>query len=70
LPGRNRAVLVTAIKPESPAFRLGLRAGDLIVGVNARRVSSVKELTAALKTRGGVQVNVLRGDNMLSIPVS
>ncbi|HEY7241716.1 MAG TPA: Do family serine endopeptidase [Burkholderiales bacterium] len=70
LPGRNRAVLVTAVKPESPAFRLGLRAGDLIVGVNARRVSSVKELTAALKTRSGVQINVLRGDNVFSIPVS
>ena len=70
LPGRNRAVLVTAVKPESPAFRHGLRAGDLIVGVNARRVSSVKELTAALKIRGGAQINVLRGDNMLTIPVS
>ena len=70
LPGRNRAVLVTAVKPESPAFRLGLRAGDLIVGVNARRVSSVKELTAALKTRSGVQINILRGDNVFSIPVS
>ena len=70
LPGRNRAVLVTAVKPESPAYRHGLRAGDLIVGVNARRVSSVKELTAALKTRGGAQINVLRGDNMLTIPVS
>jgi len=70
LPGRSRAVLVTAVKPESPAFRHGLRAGDLIVGVNARRVTSVKELTAALKTRGGVQLNVLRGDNVLNIPVS
>ena len=70
LPGRDRAVLVTAVRPESPAYRHGLRAGDLIVGVNARRVSSVKELAAALKTRGGVQVNVLRGDNMLTIPVS
>jgi len=38
--------------------------------VNARRVSSVKELTAALKSRGGVQVNVLRGENILTIPVS
>jgi Do/DeqQ family serine protease len=70
LPGRNRAVLVTTVKPESPAFRHGLRAGDLIIGVNGRRVTSVKELTAALKTRGSVQVNVLRGDNMLTIPVS
>jgi Do/DeqQ family serine protease len=70
LPGRNRAVLVTAVKPESPAFRHGLRAGDLIIGINGRRVTSVKELTGALKTRGGVQLNVLRGDNMLTIPVS
>jgi serine protease Do/serine protease DegQ len=70
LPGRDRAVLVTAVKPESPAFRYGLRAGDLIVGVNARRVTSVKELTAALKTRANVQLNVLRGDNVFSIPVS
>jgi Do/DeqQ family serine protease len=70
LPGRNRAALVTGVKPESPAYRHGLRAGDLIIGVNAQRVSSVKELTAALKRRGGVQLNVLRGDNMLTIPVS
>jgi S1-C subfamily serine protease len=70
LPGRNRAVLVTGVKPESPAYRHGLRAGDLIIGVNAQRVTSIKELTAALRRRGGVQLNVLRGDNMLSIPVS
>jgi serine protease Do/serine protease DegQ len=70
LPGRNRAVLVTAVKPESPAYRHGLRAGDLIIGVNAQRVASIKELTGALKRRGGVQLNVLRGDNMLTIPVS
>ena len=70
LPGRSRAVLVTAVKPESPAYRHGLRPGDLIIGVNAQRVSSIKELTGALKRRGGVQLNVLRGDNMLTIPVS
>ena len=70
LPGRDRAVLVTGVRPESPAYRHGMRAGDLIVGVNGRRVSSVKELTGALKTRGNVQLNVLRGDNMLTIPVS
>jgi S1-C subfamily serine protease len=70
LPGRNRAVLVTAVKPESPAYRHGVRAGDLIIGVNGRRVTSVKVLTGALKSRGGVQLNVLRGDNMLTIPVS
>jgi Do/DeqQ family serine protease len=70
LAGRNRAVLVTGVKSESPAYRHGIRPGDLIVGVNGRRVTSVPELTKALKTKGGVQLNVLRGDNMLTIPVS
>ena len=69
LAGRNRAVLVTSVKPESAAFRHGLRAGDLIVGVNGRRIASTKELAAALRTRS-VQLQVLRGDNVLNIPVS
>jgi hypothetical protein len=33
-------------------------------------VTSLPELTKALKTKAGVQLNVLRGDNMLTIPVS
>jgi serine protease Do/serine protease DegQ len=69
LPASNRAVLVTAVKPESPAFRHGLRAGDLIIGVNGRRVTSTKALAAALRARN-VQLHVLRGDNVLNIPVS
>jgi Do/DeqQ family serine protease len=70
LPGRNRAVLVTTVKAETPAYKHGLRAGDLIIGVNGRRVTSIKELGAALRTRGGVQVNIVRGDNVLTIPLS
>jgi serine protease Do/serine protease DegQ len=69
LAGRNRAVLVTSVKPESPAFQHGIRAGDLIIGVNGRRVTSVQDLTKALQAKNA-QLNVLRGDNMLTIPVS
>jgi serine protease Do/serine protease DegQ len=69
LPGGNRAVLVTAVKPESAAFRQGLRVGDLIVGVNGRRIGSTKELAAALRARS-VQLHVVRGDSVLNIPVS
>src|SRR5207237_6975078 len=70
LPGRNRAVLVTEVKPETPAYRHGVRSGDLIIGVNGRRVTSISDLTKSLKTRESVQLNVLRGDNMLTIPMS
>ncbi|TAK86943.1 MAG: Do family serine endopeptidase [Betaproteobacteria bacterium] len=69
LAGHNRAVLVSAVKADSPAFSHGLRAGDLIVGVNQRRVGSVKELATALRSKGAM-LNVLRGDTLLSIPVS
>jgi serine protease Do/serine protease DegQ len=69
LPGHSRAVRVASVQPESPAFRHGLRAGDLIVGVNGRRIASTKELAAALRARA-VQLHVLRGDTALNIPVS
>jgi S1-C subfamily serine protease len=57
------------VKPGSHAFQHGLRTGDLIIGVNGRRVTSLKEMASALRGRN-VQLNVLRGDNMLTIPVS
>jgi Do/DeqQ family serine protease len=69
LPGRNRAVLVTAVKADTPAFRHGLRPGDLIVGVNQRRISSLQELSKGLRAAGSKVINVLRGDTLLSIPV-
>jgi Do/DeqQ family serine protease len=69
LPGRDRAVLVTAVQAESPAFQHGLRPGDLIVGVNQRRVTSVAELVKILRGKGAVALNVLRGEALLNIPV-
>ncbi|HEY6821915.1 MAG TPA: Do family serine endopeptidase [Burkholderiales bacterium] len=69
LPGRNRAVLVTNVEPGSPAFEHGLRSGDLIIGVNQRRVNSVLELAKALRVQGRLALNVVRGDTLLAIPV-
>lgn len=70
LPGRNGAVLVSAVEAGSPAFEHGLRAGDLIIGVNQRRVSSVPELAKALQGSGRITLNVIRGDIQLAIPIS
>jgi serine protease Do/serine protease DegQ len=69
LPGRDRAVLVTAVQAESAAFKHGLRAGDLIIGVNQRRVSSVAELAKILRGKGTIALNVLRGESLLNIPI-
>ena len=69
LPGRDRAVLITAVEAGSPAFSLGLRPGDLIIGVNQRRVSSVPELAKALRAPGPIALNVVRGDFVLAIRI-
>ena len=65
--GKNRAVGVTAVEPGSRAFSHGVRAGDIIIGVNQRRVNNVQELSKALRQQGRVALNVLRGDFGLTI---
>ena len=65
--GKNRAVGVAAVESGSPAFQHGIRAGDIIIGVNQRRVNNVQELSKALRQRGRVSLNILRGDFALTI---
>lgn len=45
----RRGVIVVSVRPGSPAWRVGLQAGDLIVAVNRRPVANVGQLTAALR---------------------
>jgi len=66
---RERAVLVTAVDPRSEAYNHGLREGDVIFGVNRRRVTSVPSLAKALRASGSVALNVVRGDTVLNIPI-
>ena len=65
--GKERAVLVSAVEAGSAAFTAGLRPGDLIVGVNRRRVASVQELAKLLRGSGRLALNVVRGDFQLTI---
>jgi len=65
--GTEGGVLVVSVAAASPAFEHGLRPGDLIVGVNQRRVASVEALAQRLRGRGRIQLNVLRGDFLLTI---
>jgi serine protease Do/serine protease DegQ len=65
--GKERVVLVTAVETESAAFAAGLRPGDVVLGVNRRRVATVAELAQALSPEGRLALNVLRGDFQLTI---
>jgi len=67
LPGTNRALLVTQVDDGSPAFAHGIRAGDLVIGVNQRRVTTAPELAKALRASGRLALNVVRGEFLLTI---
>jgi len=58
---KTGGVLVTECAEGSPAWRHGLRAGDLIVGINRHKVANVDQLKASLeKAKSVFTMNVLR----------
>jgi serine protease DegQ len=66
--GGPDGVLVASVKRGSPAWRHGLRDGDVIVAINRGEVHSVAEATAALSRAGQVvALNILRGNTMLYV---
>ncbi|MCL4799693.1 MAG: Do family serine endopeptidase [Burkholderiales bacterium] len=66
--GQIEAIVVTAVEEASAAHRNGLRAGDLIVGVNRVRVRSVAELVAAMRTaQRPVRLTLLRGEYRITL---
>jgi len=60
-------VLVTAVQPDSPAAKAGVRPGDLLLEVNRTKVTSVAEVqTQAQRAEGGALLVLLkRGDASL-----
>jgi serine protease Do/serine protease DegQ len=67
--GDERAVLVTAVEAGSPAHGHGLREGDVIVGVNQRRVTTIAALGKRLRAKGRLALNVVRGEVLLTLPL-
>ena len=67
---RVQGVIVTAVEQNSRAWQAGLRAADIIYGVNGRRVRTLAEFQAALRTgESGITISLLRGDATLTITV-
>lgn len=63
--GRVEAVAITEVVPGSPAAAAGLRAGDIILSVNRRKVESLEDVR---RHAGGTQsllLNIQRGRSAL-----
>ncbi len=66
-PGYDKAagVLISKVEAGSPAWRSGLRKGDLIVSVNRVAVSSVDELREIAQSSQNLLLNLRRGRGAL-----
>jgi serine protease Do/serine protease DegQ len=66
--GQVEAVVVVAVEQSSPAFKNGLRSGDLIFGVNRFRVRNVKQFAEALRlAEQPLRLALVRGENRLTL---
>lgn len=64
--GSDKGVRVDNVKPNSAAARIGLKKGDVILGVNQQRVTNLGELRKILDTKPSVlALNVKRGDSSI-----
>jgi S1-C subfamily serine protease len=70
---RPTGALVANITAKSPAARAGLRAGDLIVGVDGQPVDDVNAFDYRFATKplgGQAQLGVMRGGREVKLPVA
>ncbi len=72
LPDNATGVVVTAVKPNSPADMAGLQPGDLIVGIGNADVHSPDEAVKALKEaqhNGAVALRIIRQGQALFVGI-
>jgi len=67
--GSVEGVIVVSVEQNSAAALRGLRAGDIVYGVNRRRVRSVGEFLGALRgaAEGALRISLLRGEYRITL---
>jgi serine protease Do len=62
----EKGVVVNSVKGNTPAARIGLKKGDIIIGVNQQAVNNIAELRKILDTKPSVMaLNIQRGDTSI-----
>ncbi len=68
--GATKGVEVIAVEQGSPAWRVGLRQGDVILSVNRQPVQNPQDVGKALKGNNqGILLNIQRGNGALFITI-
>jgi len=60
--GQIEGVLVAEVDPGSPAWRAGLRKGDVIVLANRKKIKGLSDLEKAVKGHRSLLLNIQRGN--------
>jgi membrane-associated protease RseP (regulator of RpoE activity) len=68
----GQGVLVTSVADDSPAAKAGLKAGDVITGIDGEKLDSAGDLARGInkKKDGDVTLTVIRNKNQRTINVT
>src|SRR5262249_46913839 len=69
----SAGVQLTQVAPEGPAAKAGLKAGDVILAVDKKKVATLRQLTEALRGRKAgdkVTLQVLQGKDTRDIVIT
>lgn len=66
----REGVVVLDVKDQTPAARLGVKRGDIVVGMNNEKIQSVDQLVNVLATSdGGWRLSVERGGKLFNLTI-
>lgn len=70
LDGQPRGVIVLSVEDRSPAARLGLQPGDILVSINGRKIKLVRDAKTSLdRSADSWDIAIRRGDQVLKVTV-
>lgn len=66
----QQGVLIGSITKDSPAARLSLQEGDLIIGVNKTRINNIADLRKVIDSKpSAIALNIIRGESRVYLIV-
>ncbi|MBZ5551980.1 MAG: PDZ domain-containing protein [Acidobacteriia bacterium] len=67
----GHGALITSVRKESPAEKAGLKAGDVIVGIDSKEVASTEDVMRMIRAKreGDLEIKVLRDRQSKSFTV-
>ncbi|WJV62945.1 serine endoprotease DegQ [Pectobacteriaceae bacterium CE70] len=62
----SKGVIIDSVTKDTPAAKIGLQKGDIIVGINRERVENIAQLGKIIKSKPSVMaLNIMRGDQSI-----